>query len=60
VEGIVVNKDEDSGIEVVIRVDVSSWLEPNKVALLRSRSILAPSGTQRIIPTDNSDAVVRG
>jgi uncharacterized membrane protein YuzA (DUF378 family) len=61
VEAVPVKKDENSGVEVVIRVDVSSWLDPEKVALLNAASTPRPSqSVQPVTDIYRPDVTIRG
>jgi uncharacterized membrane protein YuzA (DUF378 family) len=61
IEAVPVKKDENSGVEVVIRVDVSSWLDPEKVALLNAAAPIRTSQSVQPV-TDNyrPDVTIRG
>jgi len=60
VEAISVKKEDDSGVEVVIRVDVSNWLDPEKVALLKDRVALKEENIRAIPEIDRPDVAIRG
>jgi len=60
VEAVAVKKDDGSGVEVVIRVDVSSWLDPEKVALLNTPTTKPMNSIQPITDTHRPDVAIRG
>jgi hypothetical protein len=60
VEAVPVKKDENSGVEVVIRVDVSSWLDPEKVALLNASTVQPSQSVQPITDVYRPDVTIRG
>ncbi len=60
VEAVPLKKDDNSGIEVVVRVDVTSWLDPEKVNLLNPEPSTLFVPVQAISDTHRPDVVVRG
>ena len=60
VQSVVVPKDEATGIEVVIRVDVSSWIDPNMVAILDGKKVNIKGVESQRKDITTSEDVIRG
>jgi len=59
VEPVAVKKDDNSGVEVVVRVDVSSWIDPEKVKILNAPAAISATSAL-VINNDRPDVEIRG
>ena len=60
IEAVPLRKNENSGVEVVVRVDVTSWLDPEKVNLLINEPESKTAITTASPELHRPDVVVRG
>jgi hypothetical protein len=56
----VVPKNEATGVEVVIRIDLSGWLDPEMVNLLDDNSVGIAVPRQHVVPAPSNPDVITG
>jgi hypothetical protein len=60
VKAQVVPKNEATGVEVVIRIDLSGWLDPEMVSLLDDNSVGIAAPQQHVVPAPVNPDVITG